>query len=283
MSLPSNSGRRTSRSFRDRAFTSIIVLVSVSYVGFILLLLLSDLLYTSWADLVAALSTREIRYAILLSLASSTISALLSVWIATPIGYLMSRGIRIDSQRQSTGNRYFYAAIDAILDIPIVLPPLVVGISLLILFKYAPFSWISDWVVYEIPAVILAQLVVASAFAVRTMRVTFEQIDDRQEKVAMTLGASQAKTFWTVLLPQARAGLLTAVTISWARSLGEFGPILIFASSTRMRTEVMPTTVYLEMQAGNLKAALAVSVIMVALALGALLVARVFGQDRLKL
>ena len=283
MSLLPNSGRRTSRSARDRAFTSIIVLVSISYVGFILLLLLSDLLYTSWADLVGALSTREIRYAIVLSLASSTISALLSVWIATPIGYLMSRGIRIDSQRQSPGHRYFYAAVDAILDIPIVLPPLVVGISLLILFKYAPFSWISDWVVYEIPAVILAQLVVASAFAVRTMRVTFEQIDDRQEKVAMTLGASQAKTFWTVLLPQARAGLLTAATISWARSLGEFGPILIFASSTRMRTEVMPTTVYLEMQAGNLKAALAVSVIMVALALGALLVARVFGQDRLKL
>lgn len=278
----SASGPPRASAFREGAFRAAVVVVSAAYVGFILLLLIADLLYTSWGDLVAAVTTREIRYAIVLSLASSTVSALLSVWIATPIGYLMSRGLRGERRRQSNWGRCLYAVVDAILDVPIVLPPLVVGISLLILFKFAPFSWVSDWVVYEIPAVILAQLVVACAFAVRTMRVTFEQIDDRQEKVAMTLGASSSKAFWTVLLPQARAGLLTAATISWARSLGEFGPILIFASSTRMRTEVMPTTVYLEMQAGNLKAALAVSILMVGLALAALLVARLLGQDRLK-
>ena len=66
--------------------------------------------------------------------------------------------------------------LDAILDIPIVLPPLVVGLSLLILFQFAPV-WLREAVVYEIPAVILAQFMVACAFAVRTMRATFDQID----------------------------------------------------------------------------------------------------------
>jgi molybdate transport system permease protein len=112
-----------------------------------------------------------------------------------------------------------------------------------VLFQFAPFRWISNWVVYEIPAVILAQFTVACAFAVRAMRITFDQIPVRQEQVAMTLGASRGQAFRQVLLPQARRGMLAAATLCWARSLGEFGPVLVFASSTRMRTEVLPTTV----------------------------------------
>ncbi len=195
---------------------------------------------------------------------------MLSVWVAVPIGYLMSRF-------QFGGKN----AVDAILDIPIVLPPLVIGISLLILFNYPPFEWISDQVVFEIPAVILAQFMVACAFAVRTMRVTFDQIPARFEDVAMTLGCNRSQAFWKVILPQARHGVLAAATLAWARSLGEFGPILVFAGSTRMRTEVLPTSVYLEMQAGNTKGMLAVALIMVAAAAVVLVTARLFGMKRL--
>ena len=94
----------------------------------------------------------------------------------------------------------------------------------------------------------------------------------------MTLGCSRGQAFWQVVLPRARRGMVAAATLAWARSLGEFGPILIFASSTRMRTEVLPTTVYLEMQSGNLKGALAVSLIMVIAAISVLLIARVYGM-----
>ena len=134
----------------------------------------------------------EIRYSIILSLLSCTISAFLSLWVAVPIGYIMSRF-------QFPGKKI----IDAILDIPIVLPPLVVGISLLALFNLAPFSWISKWVVFEVPAIILAQFMVACAFAVRTLRVTFDRIPVRYENVAMTLGCNRAPAFYTVILPQA--------------------------------------------------------------------------------
>lgn len=263
----------------DRCFVSAFVLIGLGYLGLIVLLIAADLLSTSSAGFVAAIASPEIRYAAVLSLATATVSAVLSVWVAVPIGYLMSRRLgQSPTTIPSKRRRRLYALVDAVLDVPIVLPPLVVGVSLLLLFRFAPFAWISDAVVYEVPAVILAQFVVACAFAIRTMRATFEQIPERQERVAMTLGASRATAFWTVLLPQAKTGLLTAATISWARSLGEFGPVLIFASSTRMRTEVLPTSVYLEIQAGNLQGALAVSLLMIALSVGVLVTTRLLGQ-----
>ena len=107
--------------------------------------------------LVQALRSRDIRFSIKLSLISCTLTTLFSLWVAVPIGYLMSRF-------QFRGK----ALIDTLLDIPIVLPPLVVGLSLLILFRYMP-DWLSDAVVYKWPAVVLAQFMVACAFAVRTM------------------------------------------------------------------------------------------------------------------
>lgn len=213
-----------------------------------------------------ALVSPDIRYSIALSLISCTVSTFLSLLVAVPIGYLMSRfAFPLKS------------LIDTVLDIPIVLPPLVIGISLLVLFNFPPFDWFSNWVVFEIPAVILAQFTVACAFAVRTMRVTFDQIPERFEHVALTSGCNRAQAFWQVILPQARRGLLAAGTLAWARSLGEFGPILVFAGSTRQHTEVLPTSVYLEMQAGSLPGMLAVSMIMIVAAVAVLLVARLAG------
>ena len=269
-------------SLGDKLFLSSLTLLGGSYVLLVILLLVANVGFLPWETLPEIWQSPEIRYATMLSLVTATISALLSVWIGTPIAYLMSRGWRL-RQAAEPGplGRGFYATLDALLDIPIVLPPLALGVSLLILFRFAPFAWISDYVVYEIPAVVLAQFVVACALAIRTMRATFEQITARQEELAMTLGASRAVAFWTVLLPQAKPGLLTALTLCWARSLGEFGPVLIFASSTRLRTEVLPTTVYLEMQAGNLQGAVAVSLLMIGLALLALLMVRLVGQGRL--
>ena len=111
------------------------------------------------------------------------------MWAAVPLGYLMSR-------TQFRGRRL----LDAILDIPIVLPPLVVGLSLLILFQTPPGRAIERLVpiTYAIPSVVLAQFSVACAFAVRTLRVTFEQIPVRREQVALTLGCGRAGAFFRV-------------------------------------------------------------------------------------
>jgi molybdate transport system permease protein len=213
-----------------------------------------------------ALADPKIQYSIWLSLISCTLSAILSLLVAVPLGYLISR-------HEFRGKRL----LDAILDIPIVLPPLVVGLSLLILFQYPPFRWIARDVVYRVSAVVLAQFSVACAFAVRTMKSTFDHIDPRCEKVAITLGCTRAQAFGWVVLPVASRGMMTALTLAWARSLGEFGPLLIFAGATRMKTEVLSTTVFLEMNIGNIEAAVAVSLIMVVAAVIVLVVTRRWG------
>src|SRR6185295_17873625 len=171
-----------------------------------------------------------------------------------------------------------------ILDIPIVLPPLVIGLSLLILFQTSIGRYIDQHIIgvtYAIPSVILAQFSVACAFSVRTMRGAFEQISPRCEQVAMTLGCGRAESFWRVALPEARRGVLAAMTLAWARSLGEFGPILVFSGATRMKTEVLPTTVFLELSVGRLESAVAVSLFMVLVAMAVLLVLRFLGGDSL--
>jgi len=134
-------------------------------------------------------------------------------------------------------------------------------------------------VTYAIPSVIVAQFSVACAFAVRTMRVTFDQINPRSEQVALTLGCTRSQAFWLVTLPEARRGMLTAATLAWARALGEFGPILVFSGATRMKTEVLATTVFLELSIGNLEAAVAVSLLMIIAAIVVLLLVRWFGSE----
>jgi len=239
-----------------------------SYVLLIGGLLLALASFTSPAYLWRALSSPEIQYAFRLSLISCTLSTLLSLWIAVPAGYVLSR-FRFRGKD----------LVDAVLDVPIVLPPLVLGLALLILFQ-TPLGRAIERVVpvtFAVPSVVLAQFSVACAFAVRTMRVTFDQISPRSEQVAMTLGCSRAQAFWMIVFPEARRGMLTAATLAWARSLGEFGPILVFSGATRMRTEVLPTTVFLELSVGNIEAAAAVSLVMVVAAMVVLLLARAFG------
>jgi molybdate transport system permease protein len=97
----------------------------------------------------------------------------------------------------------------------------------------------------------------------------------------LTLGCNRAQAFWLVVLPEARSGLLTAATLAWARSLGEFGPVLVFAGATRQRTEVLPTSIYLELSVGNVEGAVAVSLLMIVVALVVLFVVRVFGRGEL--
>ena len=270
----------------DVPFYACFGVIGATYVLLIVAMLVAEATFTSPSHIAAALNDVHVQYSIALSLVSCTITTILSLWVAVPIGYLMSR------------HRFRGKALaDAILDIPIVLPPLVIGLCLLIMFQTEPGRWVESrfreatglllgperamGITYEVPSVILAQFMVACAFAVRTMRVAFDQINPRYERVALTLGCNRGQAFWRVVFPQARRGLLAAGTLAWARSLGEFGPILIFSGATRMKTEVLPTTVFLELTVGNIEGAVAASLIMVLAALVVLIIARVFGLRRM--
>ncbi len=264
------------RRLADPLFFLIMGGLSSCFVVLIVLLLAADVLFTSWGDFREALLKPEIQAAIRLTLLSCTAAAVMSLWVATPLGYLLSR--------YRFPGRWI---VDTLVDIPIVLPPLVLGLSLLILFHLDWGTWqLEGWlrdelkfpVTFHWPAVVLAQFSVSCAFAIRTMRVAFDQINPRAEDVARTLGCTRGQAFVKIALPQAVRGMIAATTIAWARALGEFGPILVFAGSTRMRTEVLSTTVFLELSVGRLDAAVAVSLLMVGLAIVVLLILRGVGM-----
>jgi molybdate transport system permease protein len=253
----------------DSAFLLGLGVIGGLYVLLIVAMLLADLDFTTRSSFWSVLRDPQIRHSIRLSLISCSITSILSVWVAVPLGYLLSRFAFPGK-----------VLLDVLLDVPIVLPPLVIGLSLLILFQTPVGRAVESVmpVTYAVPGVIVAQFAVSAAFAVRTMRVTFDQISPRQEQVALTLGCSRAQAFWLVVIPQARRGIYTAGTLAWARALGEFGPVLIFAGATRMHTEVLPTTVYLELSIGSLEGAVAVSMLMVLAALLVLILVRGFGN-----
>jgi molybdate transport system permease protein len=286
-----------------RPFWMLLVLITTAYLLFWLALVLATAAYSTPEVWWQTLMKPEIRYATQLSLLTCTLAAAAALLLAVPIGYLMAR-------REFRGKNL----LDAALDIPIVLPPMVVGICLLIFFQtqfgkiiengIEKGEWIYLWreldankqelwawkfkapfslpatmqFTYTIAGVVLAQFVVAAAFAIRTMRGTFDHLSARPEQVALTLGATDFQSFWHVALPAARRGMLAAFCISWARSLGEFGPVLVFAGATRMKTEVLPTTVWLELSVGNLDSAVAVSLTMIIVAVLVLVAVRATGE-----
>jgi molybdate transport system permease protein len=271
--------------FREsRAFLWALAVLGGSYVLLIVCMVAADVVHlgSRLPEVMSGVfSTPEIRDSLVLSLITCTASAALSVLVGVPLGYLLAR--------EKWRGRGF---VEWLVDIPVVLPPLVVGVSLLILFhmKFGTQSlemWLNSIKIFGAPlrvsnamaGVILAQFSVAAAFAVRTLRLTFSQIPRRTEEVALTLGCTRAGAFRRVALPQARRGIIGAFTLAWARSLGEFGPIMIFAGSMRGSTEVLSTTVFLEMSIGRLDSAVAVSLLMIAISLVTLGVIRWLGKE----
>lgn len=266
------------------------------YLLLVILLFAATAFETKWAKFAGAVFTDTVLDAAMLSFKSSVATVLLTMVIGVPLGYLLSR-------RRFWGHTF----VDTVLDVPIVLPPLVVGVALLIFFNTVPGRWINagvihfqhglnelllllqspfterpfqltaDGLVFAPEGVVLAQFVVAAAFGIRTIKATFDQIDPRVEAVARTLGASRRQAFFLVTLPMARHGILAGAVMTWARAIGEFGPILIFCGTTRHYTEVLPTSIYLEFQVGELQASLAIALVMVLFAMATLLVFKKLG------
>lgn len=257
------------RRHRASAFWIVLGLIAASYLGFWFAMLAATATYTTPGVVSGVLLSREIVYATMLSLVTCTLSALLSVAVAVPVGYLMSR-------RRFPG----HSLVDAALDIPIVLPPMVVGICLLIFFQTRAGGLVEKAIplTYTVGGVVVAQFVIAAAFAIRTMRNVFDHLSPRPEQVALTLGATPAQAFFHVTLPSSLNGVFAAASVAWARSLGEFGPVLVFAGATRMKTEVLPTSVWLAWSVGELEQGVAISLLMIAISMIVLVAVKATGE-----
>lgn len=203
-----------------------------------------------------SLRSEEIQFAIALSLKTSVASTILCILIAVPAAYALAR---YDFPGKSVAS--------TLLDMPLALPPLVAGVGLLLFFGTSlPGRELAEAglvFVFTPFGIVIAQFFVNMPFMLRVMRSTFEGISPRYEYVAKTLGCTDAQAIWRVTLPMASNGLLAGSVITWSKGIGEFGAALMLAGATRMRTETLPISLFLNMSCGKLDEAISAATILI--------------------
>ncbi|WP_075528329.1 molybdate ABC transporter permease subunit [Sporosarcina ureilytica] len=151
--------------------------------------------------------------------------------------------------------------LEAIILLPLVLPPTVVGFGLLFLFGKNGFvgHWLSHYfniqIVFTWYAVIIAAVVVSFPLMYQSASAAFQQYDRNIENAAYTMGASKWKVFWTISFPLAWPGLLSGLVLSFARALGEFGATLMLAGYIPNVTDTIPLAIYFAVESGNMEMA----------------------------
>jgi molybdate transport system permease protein len=144
------------------------------------------------------------------------------------------------------------------------------------IFSIFHFCPIFFQLVATVWGILLAQFFVNLPLATRILRSTFLEIDPRYEHVAKTLGCTGREAFQKITLPMAKQGILAGFTLTWARSMGEFGATLMIAGAIRFETETLPISVYLNMSAGNLQLAIAAAIILILISLISLYICEKF-------
>lgn len=169
--------------------------------------------------------------------------------------------------------------LDALVHLPLVLPPVVMGWLLLILFAPSgPLggvlsAWFGVTVLFRWSGAAIAAGVMAMPLMVRAMRLSIEAVDPRLENAARTLGAGPARLFWTITLPLSVPGIVAGAVLGFARALGEFGATITFVSNVPGETRTLPLAIYSALQLPGGDGAVArLAIIAVAISLGALLV-----------
>jgi molybdate transport system permease protein len=246
------------------------IAASILLSGFIVALLLLIISHPSPGALLGSVMSDEIRFAILLSLGTSTVSTLLCILIGVPAAYALAR-------YEFFGKN----VVNMVLDMPLALPPLVAGVGLLLFFGTTVFgrglAAIGLQFVFTPQGIIIAQFFVNLPFMLRIMRSTFEGISPRYEYVARTLGCSDAQAVWRVTLPMAASGFLAGSVITWSKGIGEFGAALMLAGATRMKTETLPISLFLNMSCGELELAISAATILILISVVSLYIFERYG------
>jgi len=250
-----------------------LIMVSITYlILFFIVAALVTVLIKGLPHIVKALLTKEIQFAIKLSLYTSLISTILCILIAIPVAHVLAR---VDIP--------FKTFLNTILDLPLALPPIVSGVCLLLVFGTTAFgAWLEDiglTFVFTVKGIIIAQLFVNLPFMIRVMKSTILSVNPRLDFIARTLGCTPAQAFFKVTLPLSKNGIIAGTVITWARALGEFGAALMLAGATRFRTETLPISLFLNMSTGDLEAAMAAANLLIIISLVSLYIFNKFGGD----
>ncbi len=256
-------------------FDVVMISFLVVFLLMIIILLLSDVLYIfkdkiTCKDILEIITSKDVVDGFIMSMVSSTITLIFIIIFSIPVGYALSR-------YSFRG----HSIINTMVDVPIILPPVVIGISLLTFFG-SPYgialkAFLKEYNIsmMSIIGIVLCQFLVSVSYCIRSVKTAFDEIDKDYENIAMSLGCSKASSFFKVSLPLAKNGIIAGIIIAWARALGVFGPLLVFVG-TSPRVTVMPTAIWLQINIGNTEKSIIIALIMVLISSSVLALAHFF-------
>ncbi|MCA1916893.1 ABC transporter permease [Methanospirillum hungatei] len=260
----------SSSSFRGSKGLIILIFGLIVFITilFYTLPLLSLFLRITPEEFINTIYEPNVQSAILLSLVTATTATAIIVILGTPLAFLNAR---VDY----SGRKF----VETLIDIPIVLPPSVAGLSLLVLLGRrgllgSTLSEMGITIIFTTLAVIIAQVFVAGPLYIRQAKSAFAMVDPVFESASRTLGAGPIITFIKVTAPLARTGLISGIIISFARAIGEFGATIMVAGNLPGKTQTMPLAIYGFMQS-NLTASIALSIVLIAISFVILVLIRI--------
>ena len=234
---------------RRAALAAVVFLATFVALAFFALPVLAIFVRVPPGRLVTQLGNPVVKDALMVSLKTTLVAQALILALGTPAAYVLA-------SRRFRGR----SLLVTLVELPLVLPPAVAGIGLLAAFGRSGLLHTS--IPFTQAAVVLAVAFVASPLYVRAAIAAFEGVDPNVVAASRTLGAGPPRTFFRVVLPLARGGLVSGAALAFARGLGEFGATIMFAGSLRGVTQTLPLAVYSQFDV-NFDVALAVSALLV--------------------
>jgi len=227
-----------SRAFGRVAEASALGVPAALLLAFLVVPLLALVLGTTQEDFVQAVRGPVLGSALAVSLVTTGFSLLVTIFLGTPLAWLLARG-----------SGRLVRTLETLVELPVVVPPAVAGVALLLAFgRQSPlmrFLWPDGGsLALTGAAVVLAQVLVAAPLYVLSAKSAFGELDEELLLVARTLGATRLTLFWRVGIPIAKSGLLAGALLAFARALGEFGATLMFAGNLEGRTQTLPLAIY---------------------------------------
>lgn len=232
-----------------------LVFVTLLFIALPLLMLMQKGLL----ELPEALKSREVQFALSLSLQTSIFSTFVCLLLALPCAFYLHYS-------------RFKNWVMPLLYLPLALPHIVSGVALLLFFGHMGMGgWLEKYFnlsfVFTKQGIIIAQVFVNLPFAIKLLTDGLGQISDKQLFVASTLGANRYQRFRYVIFPTLQMTLITTMVLTWSRALGEFGSVIMIAGATRMKTEILPTSIMLNLSTGDLDIAMSIALILMLISL----------------
>jgi molybdate transport system permease protein len=221
----------------------VLILPALAGLAFLVLPLAGLVIRAPWSTLVEQLSTAEVGEALRLSLVCATSATVICLVLGVPLAWMLAR-------TEVPGRRIARALVT----VPLVLPPVVGGVALLLVFGRRGLvgQYLDSWFGFSLPfttaGVVVAEAFVAMPFLIIAVEGALRGADPRFEEAAATLGASRWMAFRRVTLPTVAPGIAAGAVLCWARALGEFGATITFAGNYPGTTQTMPLAVYLALE-----------------------------------